>query len=142
MAASFNEFSIEIRVPCRAGITKLWLRNSTAQLSAQCWCQEFILTVKKFQLPFALFNAFKAIGSPRKSFIQNTTKYVTCECYFIFIFLYFTFSFLTLLTLRLLAKRIDFFPPCWFSLNNSEMVKAVTLAFCRIQKHPCQIWYP
>ena len=25
--------------------------------------------------------------------------------------------------------------PCWFSLNNSETVKAVTLAFCSIQKH-------
>ena len=25
------------------------------------------------------------------------------------------------------------FTCCWFSLNNSEMVKAVTLAFCRIQ---------
>ena len=24
-------------------------------------------------------------------------------------------------------------PPCWFSLNNSETVKAVTLAFCNIQ---------
>ena len=26
-------------------------------------------------------------------------------------------------------------PPCWFSLNNSETVKAVTLAFCSIQQH-------
>ena len=25
------------------------------------------------------------------------------------------------------------FTPCWFFLNNSEMVKAVTLAFCSIQ---------
>ena len=25
--------------------------------------------------------------------------------------------------------------PCWFSLNNSETVKALTLAFCSIQKH-------
>ena len=24
-------------------------------------------------------------------------------------------------------------PPCWFSFNNSETVKAVTLAFCSIQ---------
>ena len=23
-------------------------------------------------------------------------------------------------------------PPCWFSLNNSKTVKAVTLAFCSI----------
>ena len=23
-------------------------------------------------------------------------------------------------------------PPCWFFLNNSEMVKALTLEFCRI----------
>ena len=27
------------------------------------------------------------------------------------------------------------FTPCWFSFNNSETVKAVTLAFCRIQQH-------
>ena len=26
-------------------------------------------------------------------------------------------------------------PPCWFSLNNSETVKAITLAFCSIQKY-------
>ena len=26
-------------------------------------------------------------------------------------------------------------PHCWFSLNNSETVKAVTLAFCSIQQH-------
>ena len=25
------------------------------------------------------------------------------------------------------------FTPCWFSLNNSEMVEAVTLAFCSNQ---------
>ena len=25
--------------------------------------------------------------------------------------------------------------PCWYSLNNSETVKAVTLAFCSIQQH-------
>ena len=25
--------------------------------------------------------------------------------------------------------------PCWFSLNNSETVKAVTLVFCSIQQH-------
>ena len=25
--------------------------------------------------------------------------------------------------------------PCWFSLNNSETVKAVTLAFCSILQH-------
>ena len=25
--------------------------------------------------------------------------------------------------------------PCWFSLNNSKMVKAATLAFCSIQLH-------
>ena len=25
--------------------------------------------------------------------------------------------------------------PCWFSLNNTEMVKAITLAFCSIQQH-------
>ena len=35
---------------------------------------------------------------------------------------------------------------CWFSLNNSETVKAATLAFCSIQLHLirdvlCQIWY-
>ena len=29
----------------------------------------------------------------------------------------------------------NFIPPCWFSLNNSETVKAVTLAFCSIQEH-------
>ena len=29
----------------------------------------------------------------------------------------------------------DFIPPYWFSLNNSEMVKAVILAFCSIQQH-------
>ena len=27
------------------------------------------------------------------------------------------------------------FTPCWFSLNNSETVKAVTLAFSSIQQH-------
>ena len=27
------------------------------------------------------------------------------------------------------------YPPSWFSLNNSETVKAVTLAFCSIQQH-------
>ena len=26
-------------------------------------------------------------------------------------------------------------PPSWFSLNNSKMVKAVTLEFCCIQQH-------
>ena len=26
-------------------------------------------------------------------------------------------------------------PLCWFSFNNSETVKAVTLAFCSIQYH-------
>ena len=26
-------------------------------------------------------------------------------------------------------------PSCWFSLNNSEMIKAVTLAYCSIQWH-------
>ena len=26
-------------------------------------------------------------------------------------------------------------PPCWFSLNNSETVEAVTLAFWSIQQH-------
>ena len=29
----------------------------------------------------------------------------------------------------------NFIPPYWFSLNNSEMVKAVILAFCSIQQH-------
>ena len=28
-----------------------------------------------------------------------------------------------------------FLPPCWFSLNYSELVKAVTLTFCRFQQH-------
>ena len=27
------------------------------------------------------------------------------------------------------------FTPCWFSVNNSEKVKAVALAFCSIQQH-------
>ena len=27
------------------------------------------------------------------------------------------------------------FTPCWFSLNNSETAKAVTLTFCSIQQH-------
>ena len=26
-------------------------------------------------------------------------------------------------------------PPCWFSLNDSEAVEAVTLVFCSIQEH-------
>ena len=30
-------------------------------------------------------------------------------------------------------KRGRGYPPCWFSLNNSETVKAVTLTFCSIQ---------
>ena len=29
-----------------------------------------------------------------------------------------------------LGGRELFYPHCWFSLNNSETVKAVTLAFC------------
>ena len=29
----------------------------------------------------------------------------------------------------------NFTPPCWFSLNNSETVKAVTLAFSSIQEN-------
>ena len=29
----------------------------------------------------------------------------------------------------------SFTPTCWFSLNNSETVKAVTPAFCSIQQH-------
>ena len=28
--------------------------------------------------------------------------------------------------------RGNFFPPCWFSLNNSETIKVVTLTFCWI----------
>ena len=31
-----------------------------------------------------------------------------------------------------LGGRELFYPRCWFSLNNSETVKAVTLAFCSI----------
>ena len=27
------------------------------------------------------------------------------------------------------------FTPCWFSLNNSETVQALTFAFCSIQQH-------
>ena len=27
------------------------------------------------------------------------------------------------------------FTPCWFSLNNLETIKAITLAFCSIQQH-------
>ena len=33
------------------------------------------------------------------------------------------------------GKRVILLTPCWFSLDNSETVKAVTLAFCRIQWH-------
>ena len=29
----------------------------------------------------------------------------------------------------------NFTPSCWLSINNSETVKAVTLAFCSIQQH-------
>ena len=45
------QFFIQVRVPYRAGMIKLWLDNGIAQHSAQCWCQKFIFTVKKFQLP-------------------------------------------------------------------------------------------
>ena len=33
-------------------------------------------------------------------------------------------------------------PPCWFSLNNSETVKAVTLAFCSIQYIALETFVP
>ena len=33
------------------------------------------------------------------------------------------------------GRRVYFYLPCWFSLSNSETVKAVTLAFCSIQLH-------
>ena len=33
----------------------------------------------------------------------------------------------------ILREQGQFNPPCWFSLNNSETVKAVTLVFCSIQ---------
>ena len=38
------------------------------------------------------------------------------------------------------AKNVccNFISSCWFSLNNLETVKAVTLTFCSIQKH--SIW--
>ena len=29
----------------------------------------------------------------------------------------------------------NFTPSCWFSLNNTETVKAATIAFCSIQEH-------
>ena len=45
------QFCIEVRVPCRAGITKMWLDNGIAQHFALCWCQKFIFTVKKFWVP-------------------------------------------------------------------------------------------
>ena len=32
-------------------------------------------------------------------------------------------------------ERVVILPPCWFNLNNSETVKAVTLAFRNIQQH-------
>ena len=35
----------------------------------------------------------------------------------------------TMLSLTLIWVGVDNFTPCWFSLNNSEKVKAVTLAF-------------
>ena len=39
-------------------------------------------------------------------------------------------------TLNLIWKGVSYpLPHCWFSLNNSETVKAVTLAFCRNQQH-------
>ena len=43
------------------------------------------------------------------------------------------------LTLTFVWGRSNFSPtspsPCWFSLNNSETVKAVALAFCGIQSN-------
>ena len=32
-------------------------------------------------------------------------------------------------------------PPFWFSLNNLETVKAITLEFFFYSKHSCQIWF-
>ena len=34
-----------------------------------------------------------------------------------------------------IVKKIILPPPCWFSLNNSETVEAVTLVFCSIEYH-------
>ena len=36
---------------------------------------------------------------------------------------------------RFFNPSLGILPPCWFSLNKSETVKAVTLAFCSIQQH-------
>ena len=32
-----------------------------------------------------------------------------------------------------LGEKEGFYPPSWFSLNNTKTVKVVTLKFCRIQ---------
>ena len=44
-------------------------------------------------------------------------------------------SWSTGLNTNLVVGRGWFYPRCWFFLNNSETVKAVTLVFCSVQQH-------
>ena len=53
--------------------------------------------------------------------------------YFIFKYLYRTLFINPLSSFIILERIVQ--TVCWFSLNNSETVKAATLAFCSIQLH-------
>ena len=91
---------VEVSVPYRAGIIKIWMDESVAQHSAQCWCQKFCFYGKEILVSHLFCSIFfKAVGSPDHRPQANLRM--------LFYFCIFTFYIQFSSILRLYAEKID-----------------------------------